>query len=575
MTLNTFHFAGVGAKNVTLGVPRLREIINVAKNVKTPSLTCFLTTKTRAEWKDVQAKLEYTTLEKVTSFSQIFYDPDPEKTLIPEDRVWVADYYELPDEEDNRNRVSPWCLRIALDNKVMTDKKLPMREVGERVLNDFVGDIDCIFTDDNAEELVLRLRILKSGEDGLGGADDEEGEEDRDCRFLKNIEREILKEMPLKGVHGIKKVFMRVDKGNEFDLEKGIFKKGKDAQEEWVLDTEGCNLEEVMQVQEVDSRRISSNDVVEIITTLGWEWVRRALLREIRMVISFDGSYVNYRHLSVLCDTMSNRGHLMAVSRHGVNRADHGPLMKCSFEETVEMLMEAAMYGQVDYCRGTSENLILGQLPNIGTNEFFVQMDTDGHIKYGWKSLLDLAKPQDGESRAKKWKWNRLGNITTSSNQRGSTASNLDDNAELWTPFGHGLDPFSPDVGQSFFAMSREERREFNQKHWWKLKQTADSSEIDDEWSNYSYTSSLQELYNDQARLLSQKGMKQPADSTGYSPGIFPSYYHEYVHVPEHVRDKLGHNNDSSKQENSSFFNSADTPLSDDSAGSAESYEAQ
>lgn len=323
MTLNTFHFAGVGAKNVTLGVPRLREIINVAKNVKTPSLTCYLKTKTRAQAKDVQSKLEYTTLEKVTSFSQIFYDPDPEQTLIPEDSVWVSDYYELPDEEDNRDRVSPWCLRIALDNKIMTDKKLPMREVGEKVLNDFTGDIDCIFTDDNAEELVLRLRILKSQADEAGLQEndgDEDGEEDRDCRFLKNIEREILKEMPLKGVHGIRKVFMRVDKGNEYDAEKGVFKKGKDAEEEWVLDTEGCNLEEVMQVQEVDASRISSNDVVEIITTLGAEAVRRALLREIRMVISFDGSYVNYRHLSVLCDTMSNRGHLMAVSRHGVNR---------------------------------------------------------------------------------------------------------------------------------------------------------------------------------------------------------------------------------------------------------------
>jgi hypothetical protein len=36
MTLNTFHFAGVSAKNVTLGVPRLKEIINVSKNPKTP-----------------------------------------------------------------------------------------------------------------------------------------------------------------------------------------------------------------------------------------------------------------------------------------------------------------------------------------------------------------------------------------------------------------------------------------------------------------------------------------------------------------------------------------------------------
>ncbi len=42
MTLNTFHYAGVSAKNVTLGVPRLKEIINVSKNPKTPSLTVFL-----------------------------------------------------------------------------------------------------------------------------------------------------------------------------------------------------------------------------------------------------------------------------------------------------------------------------------------------------------------------------------------------------------------------------------------------------------------------------------------------------------------------------------------------------
>ena len=43
MTLNTFHYAGVSAKNVTLGVPRLKEIINISKKPKTPSLTVFLT----------------------------------------------------------------------------------------------------------------------------------------------------------------------------------------------------------------------------------------------------------------------------------------------------------------------------------------------------------------------------------------------------------------------------------------------------------------------------------------------------------------------------------------------------
>lgn len=39
MTLKTFHFAGVAAMNVTLGVPRIKEIINAAKNISTPIIT--------------------------------------------------------------------------------------------------------------------------------------------------------------------------------------------------------------------------------------------------------------------------------------------------------------------------------------------------------------------------------------------------------------------------------------------------------------------------------------------------------------------------------------------------------
>ena len=87
-------------------------------------------------------------------------------------------------------------------------------------------------------------------------------------------------------------------------------------------------------------------------TVLGAEAVRRALLKEVRAVISFDGSYVNYRHLSILCDTMSNRGHLMAISRHGVNRADHGPLMKCSFEETAGVGWSIGGGFGVGFCLG-------------------------------------------------------------------------------------------------------------------------------------------------------------------------------------------------------------------------------
>ncbi len=64
------------------------------------------------------------------------------------------------------------------------------------------------------------------------------------------------------------------------------------------------------------------------------------------------GAYVNYRHLSLLCNIITNKGYLMAITRHGVNRQKVGALMRCSFEETVDVLMEASTFGEVDMLRG-------------------------------------------------------------------------------------------------------------------------------------------------------------------------------------------------------------------------------
>jgi len=61
-------------------------------------------------------------------------------------------------------------------------------------------------------------------------------------------------------------------------------------------------------------------------------------------VISFDGSYVNYRHLALLCDVMTAKGHLMAITRHGINRQETGALARCSFEETVSWHFISCIY---------------------------------------------------------------------------------------------------------------------------------------------------------------------------------------------------------------------------------------
>ena len=68
-------------------------------------------------------------------------------------------------------------------------------------------------------------------------------------------------------------------------------------------------------------------------------------------VISFDGSYVNYRHLALLCDVMTAKGHLMAITRHGINRQETGALARCSFEETVSFknFLKCQIYECVKY----------------------------------------------------------------------------------------------------------------------------------------------------------------------------------------------------------------------------------
>ncbi len=370
MTLNTFHYAGV-ASNVTLGVPRLKEIINLAKNIKTPSLTVHL----RPEFahaalaaKHVQVQLEYCTLRQITRATEIHYDPNPTDTVIEEDKDFVQAYYELPDEEIDPARLSPWLLRIELDRARMLDKQLTMTEVAARITEEFDRDLHVLPNDDNAEKLLLRCRIVNEGSDKLGDDDSRMIEEDV---FLKKIEASMLSSVSLRGIEGIRRVFLVDHKGVNMNKETGEYEQ----KNEWILETEGINLLAVMSHPSVDPTRVFSNNVLEVHQVLGIEATRAAILRELRKVIESDGSYVNYRHLALLCDVMTSKGHLMGITRHGINRADNSALMRCSFEETVEILLEAASNGEMDKCLGVSENVMLGQMAPFGTGSMQLLLD--------------------------------------------------------------------------------------------------------------------------------------------------------------------------------------------------------
>ncbi|KAF9034222.1 beta and beta-prime subunits of DNA dependent RNA-polymerase [Hymenopellis radicata] len=374
MTLNTFHYAGVSSKNVTLGVPRLKEIINVATNIKTPSLTVYLEKEIAADQhlaKNVQQELAYTSLRTVTASVEIWYDPDPSSTIIEEDMTFVEAFFAIPDEETESklHLQSPWLLRLELDRAKMIDRKLTMNYVAARISDSFKTDLFVIWSEDNSDKLIIRCRVI------AGGDKDDEGmagiEEDI---FLRQLENTMLNSVSLRGVKGINRVFLTKNDVVE-ESEDGSLVVRKD--QEWVLETDGVNLKTVMCIDGVDFKRTYSNSCVEIFNVLGIEAARAAIMKELRGVIEFDGSYVNYRHLALLCDLMTQRGSLMAITRHGINRADTGALMRCSFEETVEILMEAAAVGEKDDCHGIAENVMFGQMAPMGTGAFDVALDID------------------------------------------------------------------------------------------------------------------------------------------------------------------------------------------------------
>ena len=380
MTLNTFHYAGVSSKNVTLGVPRLKEIINGAKNIKTPSLTVHLDDDHRYDKKsatEVLAHLEYTTLKDISVETRIVYDPNPgvaPYSVIEEDQEFVESYYQLPDEEIRPELLSPWLLRLELNANIMQFKGITFEEITEKIKEEFGDDLVCIHNDENADKAILRLRLVREKAPVQGEGEEEEAAEDDmdEDVFLRKLETALLTTMPLRGLENVKKVFIRDDKKKRWDNAQGFVDN-----REWVLDTEGTNLLGVMAEKGVDYTRTFSNDCLEIYSALGIEALRRSLLNEMRAVISFDGSYVNYRHLAILVDVMTYKGILLPITRHGIGKNDSGPLQRCSFEQTVEVLMDAASFAEHDPLTGVSENIMMGNLAPLGTGHFSLYLNED------------------------------------------------------------------------------------------------------------------------------------------------------------------------------------------------------
>ena len=145
---------------------------------------------------------------------------------------------------------------------------------------------------------------------------------------------------------------------------------------EWVIRTDGSNLEGVLSIEGVDPARTTTNDIHEIAKILGIEAARNALIMEAHAVLDEQGLDVDVRHVMLVADIMTNLGEVQQIGRHGISGEKSSVLARAAFELTIQHLVNAAIKGETDPLKGVIENIIVGQSMPLGTGsvELFMTM---------------------------------------------------------------------------------------------------------------------------------------------------------------------------------------------------------
>jgi DNA-directed RNA polymerase II subunit RPB1 len=132
---------------------------------------------------------------------------------------------------------------------------------------------------------------------------------------------------------------------------------------------------EVLGTEFIDASRTYGNDIQEIFNILGIEAARQIIYNEFVEVMEFSDVYINYHHLSLLCDRMTATQNMVAIFRSGLHNDNIGPIAKATFEVHTEILLNAARHADFDEMRGVSANVMCGQQGFYGTGAFNVILD--------------------------------------------------------------------------------------------------------------------------------------------------------------------------------------------------------
>lgn len=388
MTLNTFHSTGFSGKDVSLGVPRFNEILNSTKSEKQKKPSCIIsflpenfencTRKEKLEklsnfssqieakkFVDFLAKnieLEYTENLSPENISPLQNVEDFQKYSRP---YWL-DLYEKLYENVN---VSFWVFVCKLDMYTLFTENKTVKQIAEK-LNEYLYPKGvAVFSPNCVGEIHIFMdfdKIVYSNSEKCENIFKSITNSNRITpeNFLYYTSRDVLIpslcELHLFGIAGVAKTFISENT----------------AKGSWTLDLEleMCRpnmsisrLYSILNFDFVDTYKTYCDDVWTILSVYGIEAARNFLYFEMNRIISFDGTYVNPRHLEMLCDAMTFSGNVTAVHRAGISR-DVGPIAKIMFEQSLDNAVTSAVFGESDPCESVSAAVMFGLKPKIGPN---------------------------------------------------------------------------------------------------------------------------------------------------------------------------------------------------------------
>lgn len=380
--LKSFHKAGTG-KTVTAELPRIKELLSVTPNLKTPTMKIVLEKKyeNNLEIANIIAShLRSIYIKNVIDQVDIIYDPNPspKRGLMLADEV--ADVYEVASSKNGCQKDYqglPMVIRLVLSKEKMNELNVSLTEIKSSFCKNW----------------------LMRNEDSKGSKKEYKKVVDKiqQCAILSNYNNNpvpiihvrfdssnysfntlvqfqdlVVSKYLIKGIPNITDSSDVVEETYiAFDEEGNVLRKKR-----YVINTIGVNLLDIAQINGIDLAKTTCNDIVAIYDTFGVNAAKAAFIKEFTAAVFSSGNtVVNYHHIKILADAITHMGTLNAVNRHGANKLDTDPFSRASFEKTVEQMLAAAAFSQTDYMRSVSSQIMAGTVVDGGTGAFELLLD--------------------------------------------------------------------------------------------------------------------------------------------------------------------------------------------------------